>query len=71
MLSSSSIWTFELLEQGGKPKEPIMLHDFPREVQLTEGEWSAGIQFLTEVALNRPWYGGTMRLFPPSIDVIS
>lgn len=26
-----------------------MLHDFPREVQLTEGEWSAGIQFLTEV----------------------
>jgi hypothetical protein len=48
-----------------------MLHDFPREVQLTEGEWSAGIQFLTEGAPNRPWYGGTMRLFPPSIDVIS
>jgi hypothetical protein len=48
-----------------------MLHDFPREVQLTEGEWSAGIQFLTEGAPNRPWYGGTMRLFPPSIVVVS
>ena len=48
-----------------------MLHDFPREVQLTEGEWSTGIQFLTEVAPNRPWYGRTMRLFPPSIVVIS
>jgi hypothetical protein len=48
-----------------------MLHDFPREVQLPEGEWSAGIQFLTSVAPNRPCYGGTMRLFPPSIVVIS
>jgi hydroxyquinol 1,2-dioxygenase len=25
------------------------LHDFAREVQLTEGEWRAGIQFLTDV----------------------
>ena len=25
------------------------LHNFAREVQLTEGEWRAGIQFLTEV----------------------
>jgi len=56
---------------GRQAKEPIMLHDFPREVQLTEGEWSAGIQFLTEVAPNRPWCGGTMRLFPSSIVVIS
>jgi hydroxyquinol 1,2-dioxygenase len=25
------------------------LHDFAREVQLTEDEWEAGIRFLTEV----------------------